>query len=234
MVTGIEHDNDTATDGLSDRQVDAARLIATNPDRPKKDIAASLKISRRTVFRWLANERFVDKVNQFRRSPVLRNDPDAIFATLDERAKKALFERLKQEQEPYRLPEIQAIEGKIMDIAKNDHTVNRRPTKKAVSEVALLLGRLNANALCFVRYNPDGTPHYKDRLDKISWYLHDEMIRARRFGSKTLSIAINEALSSAILSRPEQWLWGSRRFFTRPPGEVPGPDGLPPPAAARL
>ncbi len=51
---------------------------------------------------------------------------------------------------------------------------------------------------------------------------------------RAICTAINEALSSAILSRPEQWLWGSRRFFTRPPGEVPGPDGLPPPAAARL
>jgi KDO2-lipid IV(A) lauroyltransferase len=43
--------------------------------------------------------------------------------------------------------------------------------------------------------------------------------------------AINEALSRAILAHPEQWLWGSRRFATRPPGERPGPDGLPPRAA---
>ncbi len=39
---------------------------------------------------------------------------------------------------------------------------------------------------------------------------------------------INDALSEAILAYPEQWLWGSRRFLTRPPGERPGPDGLPP------
>jgi KDO2-lipid IV(A) lauroyltransferase len=43
--------------------------------------------------------------------------------------------------------------------------------------------------------------------------------------------AVNEALSRAILAYPEQWFWGSRRFFTRPPGERPGPDGLPPRAA---
>jgi len=41
---------------------------------------------------------------------------------------------------------------------------------------------------------------------------------------------VNAALSRAIRARPEQWLWGSRRFATRPPGEIPGPDGLPPPA----
>ena len=39
---------------------------------------------------------------------------------------------------------------------------------------------------------------------------------------------INAALTRAILAYPEQWLWGSRRFHTRPPGEVLGPDGLPP------
>jgi KDO2-lipid IV(A) lauroyltransferase len=42
---------------------------------------------------------------------------------------------------------------------------------------------------------------------------------------------VNAALSRAILHAPEQWIWGSRRFRTRPPGEVPGPDGLPPVAA---
>ena len=38
-------------------------------------------------------------------------------------------------------------------------------------------------------------------------------------------------LSRAILAYPEQWFWGSRRFLTRPPGEAPGPDGLPPRAS---
>lgn|GEM_PF-1430520 len=39
---------------------------------------------------------------------------------------------------------------------------------------------------------------------------------------------INDGLSRAILAYPEQWLWGMRRYHTRPPGEVLGPDGLPP------
>lgn len=47
---------------------------------------------------------------------------------------------------------------------------------------------------------------------------------------RAVTFAMNEALSRAILAHPEQWMWASRRFLTRPPGERPGPDGLPPPA----
>jgi lauroyl/myristoyl acyltransferase len=42
---------------------------------------------------------------------------------------------------------------------------------------------------------------------------------------------MNQGLSEAILAAPAQWLWGSRRFHTRPAGERPGPDGLPPAVA---
>ncbi len=47
-------------------------------------------------------------------------------------------------------------------------------------------------------------------------------------GLEAVAAEINAALGEAILTRPEQWLWGSRRFATRPPGEVAGADGLPP------
>jgi KDO2-lipid IV(A) lauroyltransferase len=39
---------------------------------------------------------------------------------------------------------------------------------------------------------------------------------------------INAAMEKSIREYPEQWLWVHRRWKTRPPGEVPGPDGLPP------
>lgn len=48
---------------------------------------------------------------------------------------------------------------------------------------------------------------------------------------QAVTAEVNAALSRAILAHPEQWLWGSRRFLTRPPGERPTPDGLPPPAS---
>jgi KDO2-lipid IV(A) lauroyltransferase len=39
---------------------------------------------------------------------------------------------------------------------------------------------------------------------------------------------INAGLTAAVREAPEQWFWQSRRFKHRPPGEVQGPDGLPP------
>ncbi len=39
---------------------------------------------------------------------------------------------------------------------------------------------------------------------------------------------VNAALSRAVLARPEQWFWQSRRYRYRPPGEQPLPGGLPP------
>lgn len=41
---------------------------------------------------------------------------------------------------------------------------------------------------------------------------------------------INAGLSRAVAEAPAQWFWQGRRFKHRPPGEIPGPDGLPPPA----
>jgi KDO2-lipid IV(A) lauroyltransferase len=55
---------------------------------------------------------------------------------------------------------------------------------------------------------------------------------ARAQAIRDVTAEINAALAQAILGRPDQWLWGSRRFATRPPGEKPGSDGLPPAASA--
>lgn len=43
-----------------------------------------------------------------------------------------------------------------------------------------------------------------------------------------ITTRINAGLSRAVQEAPEQWFWQSRRFRHRPPGEVSGPDGLPP------
>jgi KDO2-lipid IV(A) lauroyltransferase len=39
---------------------------------------------------------------------------------------------------------------------------------------------------------------------------------------------INGAVERSIRAYPEQWLWVHKRWKTRPPGELPGADGLPP------
>jgi KDO2-lipid IV(A) lauroyltransferase len=72
------------------------------------------------------------------------------------------------------------------------------------------------------------------RVGRGRWRCHLwRVIRAEPGASdaareREVTTAVNDALSRAILAYPEQWLWGSRRFFTRPPDERPGPDGLPP------
>lgn len=47
-----------------------------------------------------------------------------------------------------------------------------------------------------------------------------------------ITTRINHALGKGLVEAPEQWFWQSRRFRHRPPGEQPGPDGLPPLAEA--
>ncbi len=60
-----------------------------------------------------------------------------------------------------------------------------------------------------------------------------EVIRHAKTGNREADVEavlgqMNQALSRAILANPEQWFWAGRRFRNRPPGEVPGADGLPP------
>lgn len=45
---------------------------------------------------------------------------------------------------------------------------------------------------------------------------------------KAVITRINAAVERAVREYPEQWLWVHKRWKTRPPGEVAGPDGLPP------
>jgi KDO2-lipid IV(A) lauroyltransferase len=45
---------------------------------------------------------------------------------------------------------------------------------------------------------------------------------------KAVITRVNAAVEKAVREYPEQWLWVHKRWKTRPPGEVPGPDGLPP------
>lgn len=50
----------------------------------------------------------------------------------------------------------------------------------------------------------------------------------REVEAQAIAARLNDALSQAIRSEPEQWFWDSRRFRARPSDEQVGPDGLPP------
>ncbi|MEM7263297.1 MAG: lysophospholipid acyltransferase family protein [Planctomycetota bacterium] len=68
-------------------------------------------------------------------------------------------------------------------------------------------------------------PRFRLHLwEAIEWREHEDPDAA----VMEISERINHAYSRAVLSYPEQWLWGSRRFQVRPPEEALGPDGLPP------
>jgi len=49
---------------------------------------------------------------------------------------------------------------------------------------------------------------------------------------KAVITRVNAAVEKAVREYPEQWLWVHKRWKTRPPGEVEGPDGLPPEISA--
>ena len=110
-----------------------------------------------------------------------------------------------------------------------DENVRVRPvfapflgTVAASSPSAAFLQRLTGAPIVVVACHRTGTGRFALRV----W----DVIRRPRDGTHDAQVtrAVNDALSRAILAQPDQWLWGSRRFETRPPGEAPGPDGLPP------
>ncbi|MDJ0851561.1 MAG: lysophospholipid acyltransferase family protein [Myxococcota bacterium] len=113
-----------------------------------------------------------------------------------------------------------------------DENARRRPvfspflgTAAATSPVAAFLQRVTGAPIAVVTCPRTGPGRFEARLWDVIRPVPDEDADAQRH---RVTRAVNDALSRAILAHPEQWLWSSRRFLTRPPGEEPGPDGLPP------
>ncbi len=162
------------TGELSSRQLDAARILATSPNRSKESIAKSLKISRRTIFRWLADDRLQKKIEEFRRSKIVANDAKSVLAMLSVKDKQELLTLLLEEKENRHLyfPEIEELERKIMEIAESDDLM-REKTKKAVETVELLVGRLKQNALFEdTDYKPDGRQAEMTASERLDRCLH--------------------------------------------------------------
>jgi len=71
---------------------------------------------------------------------------------------------------------------------------------------------------------PDGIRHKFNVWDVIEPKKsgdHEADVRA-------VMTRVNAGVEKAIRAYPEQWLWAHKRWKTRPPEELPGPDGLPP------
>jgi KDO2-lipid IV(A) lauroyltransferase len=71
---------------------------------------------------------------------------------------------------------------------------------------------------------PDGVRHKFHVWDVI----HHQKTADHTADVRTVLTRVNQAYEKAIRAYPEQWLWVHKRWKTRPPGEVAGPDGLPP------
>ena len=96
-----------------------------------------------------------------------------------------------------------------------------------------LLHLVSGAPIAVVAARRTGKMRYRIRLYDV---IRDANTGDRHKDLVAITTRVNDGLSRAIAESPEQWFWQSRRFRHRPPGEVPGPDGLPPlatPAAPR-
>ena len=100
-------------------------------------------------------------------------------------------------------------------------------TLAATSPAAAFLQRVSGAPIAVVSCERTARERFRLRVWRI---VRPPATADREAALLGVTAEINQALGDAILDRPEQWLWGSRRFATRPPGETPRPDGLPPPA----
>jgi Kdo2-lipid IVA lauroyltransferase/acyltransferase len=71
---------------------------------------------------------------------------------------------------------------------------------------------------------PDGIRH----VFRVWEVIEHAPTEDREADVKAVITRINAAVEKAVRECPEQWLWVHKRWKTRPPGEVEGPDGLPP------
>jgi len=102
-------------------------------------------------------------------------------------------------------------------------------TDAATTPAPAILHLVTGAPLAVVACHRTGSAHYRLGLWRV---IRHAPTGDREADLQAITIAMNEALSEAILAQPAQWMWGSRRFQTRPTGERPGPDGLPPSAAS--
>lgn len=98
-------------------------------------------------------------------------------------------------------------------------------TAASTNYTPAVLHRSSKAAIAVITCQRTGRGRFAFRL----WDLIEHSPEACRDAwAATITRRINDALSHAILSAPEQWWWQGRRFRHRPPDEQPLPDGLPP------
>lgn len=174
------------------------RVLQLPVGKEKKSIQAWFeKLNRagnRTVFRWLADEVFQKKVEEFRRSKIVTSDAKSIYGMLLPKDRKELLTLLLDEKENrhLRFPEIAELESKIMQIAENDHDPLQKATKGAVEKVERFLGRLRRNALFSRDYETDGSPIKQTRREIVVELMEMAIIAAGLGEDKELARAVGD------------------------------------------
>jgi len=149
------------------------------------------------VFRWLTDEVFQKKIEEFRRSKIVTSDAKSIYGMLSVKDRKELLSLLLGEKENrhLHLPEIAELENKIMEVAKNDDDPMQEKTRKAIEKVERLLGRLKRNVLCSMDYQQDGSPVEQTRREIVSEWIEMLIVAAGLEEDKQLGDAITDILN---------------------------------------
>ena len=128
--------DDSLDHELTDKQLAAARLLATDPTTTKADVAVALNIGRRTIFRWLTDPAFVGKIEEFRASALVKPDVGTILKLLSQSEKNQLMEELLGEKGQSSLPQIKELEDHVIGLNNTDLI------RDAITKIGLLAGRL--------------------------------------------------------------------------------------------
>lgn len=122
-------------------------------------------------------------------------------------------------------------EGKMLGLLVDGGGKNSRNftpflgTMTATTPTPAMLHLVSSSPIAVVTCQRLGRMRFKVKVWDV---VRDMATGDRRRDLEAITARLNGALSVAILSAPEQWFWQNNRFRHRPPGEVPGPDGLPP------
>jgi Kdo2-lipid IVA lauroyltransferase/acyltransferase len=103
-------------------------------------------------------------------------------------------------------------------------------TLATINPLAARLHLITGAPICVLNVHRTSPGHYRLKISGV--IKREKGERAdRKALQREIMVEINELLEDAIRIDPAHWLWSSRRWRTRPPGEAPTPDGIPPRAA---
>jgi hypothetical protein len=99
------------TKTLTERQIAVARVLATEPDTPKTKIADRFRIGRRTIYDWMKDPTFMDKIFEFEQSSEVPLTAEKVLEKLDPHELAVLKDKLKEHREKSKvLPELTTLE----------------------------------------------------------------------------------------------------------------------------